>query len=269
MRMFLCLAIFCASYLHSEEITYGIGGKKEGAVPITHVQFFGERNSGTNYLETLILRNFSFPSPHFAFGWKHFPIWFNKHWMKHVLPTFKKNPFLKESEHVLFIFIFRDPYDWLQSFNEKTYYASDKFKKTVHKDFSLFIREPWEPESRMYRIETNPDDGSLFKNVIHLRTARAKNMLTIGDSVENAYFIRYEVIRDHPEEVIQEIASFFGIERSGPFEPVLEQFKASHTTGELFQIKEYPPISKRDLAYINKNLDPELESFLGYTLREP
>jgi hypothetical protein len=267
LKCFLFLVFSFSQWLSSSEIHYGIGAKKEGTIPITRVQFFGERCCGTNYLQSLILKNFSFEFPYFSFGWKHFPLWLDESWLKKRLPENKKNYFLQDSEPFLFIVIFRDPYDWLQSFNQKPYHTSTQFRKAVAKDFSKFIRTPWEAEDRLMYIESNPKDGSKFENVMKLRTARTRNMLAIGSVVKNIYYVNYEVVRDYPEQVIEEISAFFGIPRIGPFVPVLEQYKASHTTGDLFKVKEYPEIKREDLLYINKYLDPKLEERIGYVLK--
>ncbi len=256
----------CSSLLNALDVTYGIGAKKEGSIPITQVQFLGERCSGTNYLQNLIIKNFHFAPPYFAFSSKHFPVWLEGEWFQNVLPKYGENRFYRKNDHCLFIVIFRNPYDWLHSFCEKPYHTSQEFKKSVKKDFSKFIRATWDAEPDRKYVECNPRDGSPFKNVMQLRTARIRNMLAIGELVDNIYYLQYETVRDEPEKVIAEIAQLFGLEAADPFEPVLEHYKASHVISDTFEVKEYPKISNDDLRYINRYLDKDLEKLIGYEL---
>ena len=264
-RVFICVVgLSCG--LYAEETEYALSAKKEGTVPITQVQFFGERCSGTNYLEALVLKNFNFNPPYYSFGWKHFPVWLDGDWFQTILPEYGGNPFLQKNDQCLFIVVFRDPYDWLRSFYEKPYHASKQFKKTVDSNFTRFIKTPWDAEEKLQYIESNPVDGSRFKNVMKLRSARIRNMLGIGEIVANIYYVQYEMIRDYPEEVMQEIADFFGIKTSKSFVPVTEYYKGGRVKEKTFKERKYFGISKEDLIYINKYLDADLESRIGYEL---
>lgn len=266
-KFIFLLFIFASSYgLSTLDVTYGLGAKKEGEGPITQVQFLGERCSGTNYLQTLIVRNFNFDPPYFAFSSKHFPFWLEGKWFQSTAQGQEGSRFYRKNDQCIFIVIFRNPYDWLHSFCEKPYHTSDAFKKSVKKDFSRFIRATWDAEPDRQYIECNPEDGSAFKNVMQLRTARIRNMLAIGEIVKNVYYVQYEMVRDYPEEVIAEIANIFGITPADPFIPVTEHYKARHVISDTFVPKEYPEISKEDLRHINKHLDLELEKRIGYEL---
>ncbi len=264
--IFLFSVFACSCGLSALDVTYGLGAKKEGEEPITQVQFLGERCSGTNYLQALIVRNFNFDPPYFGFSSKHFPVWLEGKWFQGTEQGQEGSRFYRKNDHCLVIVIFRNPYDWLHSFCEKPYHTSEAFKKSVKKDFSRFIRATWDAEPDRQYIECNPEDGSAFKNVMRLRTARIQNMLAIGEIVKNVYYVQYEKLRDYPEEVIAEIASIFSLTPADPFVPVTEQYKARHVISDTFIPKEYPEISKEDLRHINKNLDPELEKSIGYEL---
>jgi hypothetical protein len=75
---------------------------------------YGERCSGTNYLENLIDKNFDIKIT-WEFGWKHFF-------------GFNDNQ-LKNSDDTLFICIVRNPVDWINSFYRELHHSPIKYKK--------------------------------------------------------------------------------------------------------------------------------------------
>jgi len=75
---------------------------------------YGERCSGTSYLENLIKINFDCQL-HFDFCWKHF-FGFNDEQLKH-------------SEDTLFICIVRNPIDWINSLYKPQHHWYLKYKK--------------------------------------------------------------------------------------------------------------------------------------------
>ena len=113
-------------------------------------------------------------------------------------------------------------------------------------------------------LDINPENKLPFINVLELRTAKIKNMLLIKDRAPNVYYLNYEVLRDHPEEILNEIAIFFGLEKNAIFLQV-DDFKGDPRQGKFLGSK-YDPISKEDCKYINSQLSEELENFIGYTL---
>ena len=70
---------------------------------IKYFTIYGERCSGTNFLEELITNNFNITIT-WKYGWKHFFGFYN----------FKKT---QEENETLFIGIVRNPIDWLYSFH--------------------------------------------------------------------------------------------------------------------------------------------------------
>ena len=78
------------------------------------ITIYGERCSGTNYLEELLLLNFEVEII-WDYGWKHF-FGFND---------------LNNSDDVLFIGIIRNIYDWINSF----------FREKHHLPYALTVNE--------------------------------------------------------------------------------------------------------------------------------
>lgn len=84
---------------------------------------YGERNSGTNYLKALILKNFDV-SMTWQYGWKHF-FGFND---------------LSDSDDTLFIGITRNPYDWINSMYRNPHHLRDLKHQTIDNFLSQEVR---------------------------------------------------------------------------------------------------------------------------------
>ena len=217
-RIFFLFFLFIS--INCYPIFYGLDAKAQKNCKITKFQFFSERCSGSNFIKNLLCSNFIVEKKVRNYGHKHFPPWFS-------LPMeFYPGPehfyTFKDSENVLFIVIFRNPYDWLSSFNLKPWNGSKKLKNL---DLSSFIRKKWSLNPNHPRFlatpnpleDRNPVDGSLFSNVMKLRTAKIETMLEIKNRVKNIYFINYEVIKEHPQEVLKEIECLFNLKRVGKY----------------------------------------------------
>lgn len=251
---------------------YGFNVKKEGKEPITRLQIFSERCSGSNYICELIKRNLPIginDNSTGPYGHKHFPPWFQLPMRAFHGPRHHYS--FQGCDDTLFVIIFRNPYDWLRSFNLEPHYGA----KHLHGlPMSRFIRTPWrlnedDPEI-IERVQSNPylDYDPLtkmpFENVMKLRTAKIQTMLLVKDRVKNFYCINYEVARDHPEEVIDEIARIYGLQRKHPHEQI-DMYKG-WSIDVPYTPKKYCPITTKDLIYINQQLDENLEHSINYAL---
>ena len=207
--------------------------EKSNQQNISAIQLFGQRCSGTNYLQTLLTRNVREVSLDYRYGWKHYPCWHDTSWKEAYKMHF--NPYyldLIDSEHYLFIFIVRNPYEWAYSFYNHPHNVSCRVDRS---SFSSFLSSTWytEHEHKMQEILENnrvgpegvqfrndwisvyfskpeahqglstgfwdlePTGLSYFKNVLALRTARLENFLKIAEKVGNVCIIKYEMLRDH------------------------------------------------------------------------
>lgn len=242
-------------FLHAEHaVSY-----HQGKEAVQEIQIFGERCSGTNYLSGLLGANFPDYPLTYRYGWKHFPCWYDTDWV----PPQEQDLYYQELiEHqgCLFIVIVRNLLDWLKSFYQTPYHVSSKVDLS---SFSTFIRSPWYIEEGCL-LDANPSGGE-FENILQLRAARLKNLLKIQSKVDHYYFLRYESLRDHPEEVIFELARCFDLRSPDSFQPFTKHVKGS--TGVLpydFSPSDYFPIAEEDRTYIFEHCDLELEHFFGY-----
>lgn len=265
--LFICQTIGLSS------LEYAIDAKVSGDQPITSYKIFGERNSGTNFLQELVGTNLlngdKFIKADESLGHKHYPCWYEL-----PLEFYKNSPrlyTLEGSENVLFFVIYRNPYDWLRSMRSKPFDADPSLRDL---NFSTFIRTKWKLNIKRELVrdemkknpwvDRNPKDGSLFQNVMKLRTAKIRAMNEVKNRVNNIYYINYETLRDHPEKVLEEIADLFDLQKSDVYRPVIYK-KATKKLG-VYKEKKYPPISTKDLKFINSQLDSEVENNIGYFL---
>ena len=130
-----------------------------GKVQFVHV--IGERNSGTNWLETVLRANYQAPV--------HDSFCSFKHWAQ--FPCHPKEAYVT-------VVLLRNPYDWAASFYTKPYNSPAHQKLT----FKAFLRKPWalNPNHRpsnfgftaTYRDPAGHDTGRLHR-VAHDQGAQA------------------------------------------------------------------------------------------------
>lgn len=227
---------------------------------ISQIQIFGERCSGTNFLESLLRNNFPSIEITWRFGWKHF---------------FPKQPLI-DTAHCLFIVIHRDPFDWLQSFHKKPHHAAPALKRI---SFSKFIRHEWWCEWREstgiergdpaygaeMMFERNPDTGDRFITPMQLRTAKIRHWAALENEVENIKYVSYGRLILDQEGWLTELSRQFFLDKHPTFLGV-STYKGHMR--KKFTEKRYPPISIRDIDFIADQLDHALEASVGYDINK-
>lgn len=267
----LIILLFLFSFSFAEENrNFCIEFKNTDGKPIKYIQIFGERCSGTNFLQKLIEYNIPEIEITWKYGWKHFPCWFYPFWLEKFNLSFTtQQKTLCDNEEVLFIIIFRNPLDWLRSLFLKPHHVSKQIN-TVN--FSKFIRNKWFADgfgkNNQYlnnlnnTIELNPENCEFFNNIIELRNKRIENMLKIKELVNNVYYINYETLNENPQEVLEEISFLFQLK--------LNQFRSVDTykgeKSKKFEKTVYAKINKNDLNFIMSRIDLNQEEKIGYSI---
>lgn len=164
---------------------------------------YGERGSGTNYLEDLIRLNFD---AHLSwdYGWKHFFGF--------------QDEKLKNSNNTLFICIVRNLPDWINSFFRYKHHIPLKFIKNVPQSelvepflndefFSVNdAKHNFKTWSEELMTDRNIYTGERYKNIYELRHTKIKWMIEdLPKKVNNYIFIRYEDLIDNFEETMTKI----------------------------------------------------------------
>lgn len=220
--------------------------------PITEITIVGERCSGTNYLEGLLRANF--PQIRYApykYAWKHFYPWLDLSTFGFPpvteLPQF---PELKTSKNCLFIYIVRNPLDWIKSFYANPYHVDHSL---YGQGMTHFLTGSWAVTHHPCPDDWNPYSGSPFKNVLELRKFKILNSLKMGQVVDNFIVIRYETLVSSPELFIKALVSTFQLDDNG-FVP----FGSNHTQ------KKYPLLDWVARQHFFDGVDWETEKLVGY-----
>lgn len=275
--IFLTLALFakdsffdsCFSHVQTRPIEFAI---------------IGERCSGTNFIQALISLNISsLPSlyDNKKIGkreeilHKHFIPWLELKNFGHPLLSHQEDiSWLSSYQETLFIFVVRNPYDWVRSFYQNPWHVDlERFYLENQRDFFSFLsnewhvlnkKEPWD-ESLAYLCDhCNPYTNQPFSNVLELRTYKILNALRLGQIVSNFVFVSYEKVLEDPKGFIDWLSAISFHEPSHSFVDV-PTYKGVFDN-QLYAPQTYFPFQKHELDFIEKNLDWEVESWIGYKL---
>jgi|694.fasta_scaffold00928_87 hypothetical protein len=219
----------------------------------------GERCSGTNYLYSLIEKNFNIELCS-QLGWKH-----------SYINIFNKN--LHNHEKYLVIFIFRNPIDWIGSLYQKLWHFEKSIKKQKYENIGEFIiSEPkqlikglnelkdFNEENELY-WERNPFTLKRAENICELRNWKNENYLSSTNILSNVEFVKYEKLFENPRLFMDYINDKY-IKQKYEFENVTT-YKGLEKKGTYIP-KQYEKLTEKDLIFIENNLDWELENKIGY-----
>jgi hypothetical protein len=239
-------------------------------IPIESIYVFGQRNSGTNYVNSLIMRNcvvsdnlrapFN-PDNQKIFGWKHgFPA------------------MIAAPDNVLSIVVYRDPITWLDSLCRAPWHTAPHLRNIA---FSQFIRSEWHSivDDAGFGIPMNdarwgkelmadrdPLTGKRFANAMRMRNAKNVGFATLDHRCENVLRVRYESVVQNPDGFLNALCATYGLLRHRRLRPVLHD-RGTPSRG-VFVPRAAPQISDADRAYIARELDLGMERSLGYDLAD-
>lgn len=266
----MCLSVFLLPFF--SEFLFGVEFHNEynhySGNEIKKFKVCGERCSGTNFLSALVDSNFLELENTLAYGHKHFLWWFNNPQDAKKLSSLKyslREVNMEGSEDVLFIVVVRSPLDWLRSFYLQPYYVEEKL---LSQGFFHFISSEWRLTQNNYKKSPNwdqidnynPTTGRPFSNILQLRRAKTLNYLFLGNIVDNYLFVRYEDVRDHPDDFIDFVANYYNLTHKKKFVPI-DLYKGYRKP---YFKKKYFSVEEEDLDFINSQLDWELENRIGF-----
>jgi hypothetical protein len=157
---------------------------------IKKVTIYGERCSGTNYLEQLLITNFDITLT-WEYGWKHF-FGFND---------------LSNSDDVLFIGIIRNIYDWINSFYRDQHHlplelGGDLYKFLDSEFYSVYNIT----ENNEIMQDRNLENNERYKNIFELRHIKNKFLIeSMPKLVKNYLLITYDDLADNFVSVMNKI----------------------------------------------------------------
>lgn len=217
---------------------------------IKNFTIYGERCSGTNYLENLMTLNFDIEVT-WKYGWKHFPGFNN----------------LSNSEDTLFICIVRNPIDWLNSFYLNPFHLPKCLRENINnflnnEFWSFDEKDKNTDETKELMIDRNLHTKERYKNVFELRYTKLRYLIEdLPNKVKNYIFIRYEDLVEDFENSMNKIRNCgLNIRENISFPVNTTEYKKEKRT--------YPKIAKpvvyQDVIINNVGFDIQYEKELGY-----
>ena len=215
---------------------------------IKYFTIFGERCSGTNFLEHAIKDNFHIEYT-IKYAWKHF--------FGHY--SFNNND---EEDETLFIGIVRNPITWIDSLFAKMHHIPYENRSTI----KTFLFNPF------YSVyEDKPDEimedrhiytKERYKNIFEMR--KIKNEYLINDikkKVKHYILIRYEDLRDNYDVILDLIKNKFNLKQKHEKYIKINTYKGNNTK---MYVKKLVTLNKKIINLIKNNIDKEQEYSLGY-----
>lgn len=157
---------------------------------------YGERCSGTNYLQNIMNVNFDIKITH-EYGKKHFFGF--------------QDEKLKKSDDTLFICIVRNPVDWVNSLYREKYHIAKHLRKNItdflNKEFYSYNDKHSGLRDRTEIMEDrNIYTGKRYKNIFELRHTKIKWMMEeLPNKVKNYIFIKHEDLLNNYKNTLLKI----------------------------------------------------------------
>ena len=152
---------------------------------IKNIKIFGERNSGTRFLTSLIkenIKDINIYSDYYkgGTGWKH---------------GFPRINLFKNLNTTLFIFIIRDLNSWIKSmyFNPYHYKRPKNIRQFLTKKLEVFDKRK-DHDVNIYKYE--------HLNIINLRTSKIISYLNFYRKVDNAIFVNLEDLQNNDKKFL-------------------------------------------------------------------
>jgi hypothetical protein len=219
---------------------------------IKNFTIFGERCSGTNFLENVIKENFNLELT-FKYSHKHFFC----------------NSDLSNSDDTLFIGIIRNPVYWLNSLYKDQYHIPIQNLQSIHHFLFNTAYSVWEANSPNPKIEKgdfNYVTKKPYKNIFEMRQFKNHFLIDIMPTkVKNFILINYESLINHYEYTLNTIKSSFNLQVKNP-NKIVQINKYKKDDKRKFVSQKKIEFENSILLTIWNNLDMKQENKLGYKM---
>jgi hypothetical protein len=213
---------------------------------IENFTIYGERSSGTKFLEKCIKAKFGL-QPTWFYGWKHF---FG--WTKPETITYR-------GKHTLFLCIVRSPYEWLLSMKLHPHHVP-QHNQTSLRDLLYnewySIQQSGDEIKEDRNFTSDRKNPAKFKNLFELRNVKNRYLSeTMPIIAQNFVLFSYDSFLVNRDNYLNIIANRFDLKITGKIPPPVKDKKPKEITSE-----------HREL--IDHNLDWSLENSLGFFQNE-
>jgi len=241
-----------------------------------YIKIYGERNSGTKYLEALIalnldvhiLRGVETPwvgrqrrewikDAFFRYNESRFLGW------KHAMPPLSSILKFNSHKRLILIFIIKNPYAYLLSLYRRPW----EYIGVMPDTFEEFLKNPWPTHGRdrlNRRILAGPVQLWNEKNEAYRKIHTDPRITSV--------MIRYEDLLVDPEKNLRSLAEAHHIRYSSPIRPILKSLNQD-TEDEYEDYREYylserwrQKLDRASINTINRQLDPDLMDCFDYFL---
>jgi len=220
---------------------------------IKDFMIFSEPCSGSHFLQYSLSDNF-----HIDYSNHHHS---QRHFFGHENDIYSS----EEIESTLFIYLTRDPVEWIDSFFKILHHVPSINKQNINN----FVKNEWYSIYEMGdEINTEiMEDRNIFtkeryKNILEMRKIKNDYFLTIGkEKFTHFLILKYEDLRDDYKNTLNKIQTQFQLKPRNEKYKEIVKYKGSYN--DLYYKK---PIVINDeiQEYIKKNVDPEQEKIFGY-----
>ncbi|MEL6644706.1 MAG: hypothetical protein AAFQ79_12290 [Pseudomonadota bacterium] len=230
---------------------------KRGDAPITHIQLYGERNSGTTYLARLLQDNMVTPETFMGlaksnetplgtstFGYKH---WF-LNWDKLSQPL---------AAETLFVVIYRNPYTWVKAMLDRPYALERSLDGHGVADLPK-VTLAGHINGKDTQNEFDPETGEEL-TLFQLRQKKIACFERLKEHVDNVAFIPLEDLLANPTAVLKRLAIDFPTAFNRPLN--LERAPFSQLTREYESPHIFPP---EEQEVLDQHIDWVTEAGAGY-----
>jgi hypothetical protein len=209
---------------------------------------FGERCSGTNFLEETILNNFNINIT-WDCGWKHFFGFYD----------FSKN---NNHDDTLFIGIIREPISWMYSFYKTPHHIPEENRSMP--EFLLNEFYSIGNDNNLITSDLNYITKQKYKNIFEMRYFKNEYLMnSISKKVKNYILIRYEDLLLDNNSIINKIKNTFNLNLKN--ENIIKIDYCYKNKNNKFIPKQIK-FSQDILNIIKNNLNIEQENKLNYII---
>lgn len=238
---------------------------------MNRIKILGERNTGTNYLAALLLKNTNFKhlsgtTP--SYSWCKYE-WFENLFFaisqplflgwKHQLVNPQKIQKYKYIEDTLVLTLTKNPYSFLLSLYKRPYH----YKGVNPETFQDFLQQPWKTQ---HREEYN----NSFESPIALWNQKNQAYIKLKQLLpENTLTMSYESLIEKPKSIICEIRNISNMPQSDKFQNLIEATKGDNKKYD--EYKKYyldeqwrKQLTQENIDFINEQLNQEVMNYFGY-----
>lgn len=218
---------------------------------IKYFSVYGERCTGTNFLEQAIIENFQIELV-WHYHYKHFFGFYD---------FTKKNSIIEDDNEVLFLGLVRDPVYWIDSFFKKKHHIPKENRINIQ----LFLNNEFysvNEDKKEIMEDRHIETGERYKNIFELRYIKNDYLINkIKTKVNNYLLIRYEDLNNHFEDIMNFLEKRFQLKRKHK-----DWIKINSYKGQKNKLFVQKPISLKAfiIQKIRNSVNQEQEKSLGY-----